>query len=62
MADIIKMADELGEFIYLEDGFLYYDPKSSGAISAHQLRTIADELDRRNKNWSDQIDEYFRNR
>lgn len=57
---IIQVAEERGEFLYLEDGYLYYAPNGSGAISAHDLRTLADELDRRNKKWSDEIDEYFR--
>lgn len=60
MGDIIKKIDERGEFVYLEDGFLYYAPEGKGCISAHELRTIADELDKRNKAWEEQIDEYFR--
>lgn len=62
MKDIIKMADERGEFVYLEDGFLYYAPEATGGcIAAHELRALADELDRRNKTWEDQVNEYFRN-
>ena len=61
MNRIIQVADERGEFVYLEDGFLYYEPKGAGVISAHHLRTLADELDKRNKKWSEEIDEYFRN-
>ena len=60
MNRIIQVAEERGEFIYLEDGYLYYAPDGIGAISAQQLRILADELDRRNKNWDDQINEYFR--
>ena len=60
MGDIIKKIDKRGEFVYLEDGFLYYAPEGKGCISAHELRTIADELDKRNKAWEKQIDEYFR--
>ena len=60
MGDIIKMIDKRGEFVYLEDGFLYYAPEGKGCISAHELRTIANELDKRNKAWEEQIDEYFR--
>ncbi len=62
MSRIIQVADERGEFVYLEDGFLYYEPKGAGVLTAHELRTIADELDRRNKDWDDQINEYFSNR
>lgn len=57
---IIEIADKRGEFVYLEDGFLYYAPEGNGGcISAHELRTIADELDKRNKTWNDSINDYF---
>ena len=56
---VIKMADERGEFQYLEDGFLYYWPSGGGAISAEQLRTLADELDRRNAKWAADIEAHF---
>lgn len=59
---IIELADERGEFVYLEDGFLYYEPKGAGVISAHDLRQLADELDKRNKKWEEEINEYFRTR
>lgn len=49
------------EFVCLEDGFLYYWPSGSGAIAPHELRIIADELDRLNKTWSDIIKEEFKN-
>lgn len=62
MSRIVQIADERGEFVYLEDGFLYYAPEATGGcIAAHELRALADELDRRNKAWEDQINEYFRN-
>lgn len=60
MTRIIQIADERGEFVYLEDGFLYYEPKGAGVISSHDLRQLADELDKRNKKWKEDIDEYFR--
>jgi hypothetical protein len=60
MSDIIKIAEASGEFVYLEDGFLYYEPKGAGVISAHHLRALADELDKRNKKWNEEMDEYFR--
>jgi hypothetical protein len=56
---IIAMCDDRNEFMQLDDGCVYYWPNSHGAISATELRIIADELDRRNKEWSDQVDEYF---
>lgn len=59
MKSIIKIADERNEFVYLEDGFLYYWPSHGGAIPAYQLRQLADELDKRNKDWQEQMDNYF---
>lgn len=59
---LLSHAEERGEFDYLEDGFVYYFPAGGGAISAHHLRWIADELDSRNEDWQRQIDEYFTER
>ena len=39
-----------------EDGYYYwYPPKEAGILGAHHLRWIADELDRRNKEWDEVI-------
>lgn len=36
----------------LEDGYVYWGSNgTSGALSAWQLRALADELDKRNKEW-----------
>lgn len=52
-----KIKDKL---ITLDDGYLYFWPvKNEGAYSAHDLREIADELDRRNEPWDKQVNEYF---
>jgi len=60
MNRIIQKIDEAGEWLTLDDGFLYFDPRPAcGALSAANLREIADELDRRNAEWAKQIDEYF---
>lgn len=40
------------------DGFYYYFPENGGFITSHGLRIIADELDRRNKDWDDEITKY----
>jgi len=57
---LIRKMDEAKEIDYLEDGFLYYFPVGhSGAMTAHDLRVIADELDRRNKPWEDQIEKDY---
>lgn len=60
MSDIIKKVDEDGDFVQLEDGFVYYWPSGNkGCISAHDLRLIANELDKRNAIQETRIDEYF---
>ncbi len=56
MTDIIKMADERGEFVTDVDGFVYYWPNGcNGHFNSHILRELADELDRRNAAWEAQI-------
>lgn len=53
---LITLAEERGEFLQLEDGYLYYAPSlGNGALSPWMLRAIADELDRRNAPWDEQI-------
>jgi hypothetical protein len=53
---LIADAEERNEFVALECGRVHWCPQSAGAISSHQLRWIADELDRRNAEWSpDQV-------
>ena len=52
---IIASCDEHGDICPLEDGFQYYWT-NRGALTADNLRTIADELDRRNKDWQDLIE------
>jgi len=47
------------EIVTLEDGFKYYWPAGSGALSAHNLREMADYLDELNKDWDTQLNEYF---
>lgn len=59
MSDIVKMADKKKEFIVLEDGFWYYWPSRDGAISAEQLREIAEALDHRNKDWREKMEAFF---
>ncbi len=61
MSDLINKVKALNEFITLDDGFVYYWPAghAGGALSSHQLREIADELDRRNAPWQADINKYF---
>lgn len=60
LSRIVEVADKENEFVTLEDGFVYYWPKLlDGCLAAHELRELADELDKRNKEWNDNINEYF---
>jgi hypothetical protein len=57
---LIDLVDERKEFVLDVDGFLYYWPSPNlGHLSSCQLRWIADELDKRNKPWQDQIEKDF---
>lgn len=62
--DVLTHVQERGEFVMLEDGYMYYGPKydahqhpdgswsgGGGVLAAHELRAIADELDKRNAAW-----------
>lgn len=53
---LIELVDEAGDFVALEDGYIYFWEPHRGCLSAEQLREIADELDRRNKAWNDQVE------
>lgn len=55
MKTVVQMAEERGELFADVDGFVYYWPKTGGSLSAHHLRQLADELDRRNAEWEAQI-------
>lgn len=55
IARIIESCDKLKEITPLEDGFLYFWVKDRGAMSAWDLRIIADELDKRNEPWWEEI-------
>lgn len=55
-----NIKEKMNEFVTLDDGFVYYWPATGcGALSAYQLREIADELDRRNAPWQADINKYF---
>lgn len=54
VAVVIRKANEHGDFVELEDGYVHYWPTndaSRGALPAWALRELADELDRRNAAW-----------
>lgn len=54
---IIETHERDGDFVMLEDGFVYF--WAGGAINSSALRILADELDRRNEAWNQQILAYF---
>lgn len=58
-ADLIESCDDRGDIVSLDDGFKYYWVSNRGALSAESLRVIADELDRRNADWKQSIEEHF---
>ncbi|MAT51434.1 MAG: hypothetical protein CMK32_09660 [Porticoccaceae bacterium] len=61
-ARIIEMCDKYDEIGPLDDGYQHFWIKDRGAMSAADLRVIADELDRRNKAWDDQITAFHKER
>lgn len=47
-------------FVTVDDGFVAFWPEPNrGFLSAHDLRAIADELDRRNAPWAAEVGAYF---
>ena len=56
-----RILEVVQDDLYQEiDGFYYYNtPK--GCLAASALRIIADELDKRNKDWNEIIDQYHKN-
>lgn len=48
---------ERGEFVTLEDGYVYYWPIAAGALSANELRIISYILDDKNEKWNVQVKE-----
>lgn len=54
-----KFIEIIDKDIYVEcDGYAVFNT-SGGYLYAYQLRLIADELDKRNKEWDDTINAYF---
>lgn len=57
---IIELATKNDEFVTLDDGYKYWWPdKLNGCVSAYQLRELADELDKLNEPWQQEIENYF---
>jgi hypothetical protein len=57
----MKMSHDRRDFTALEDGFYRYWPKrdSLGAIAAHELRWLADELDKMNAPLEEELNNFF---
>jgi hypothetical protein len=57
----VGVAQSRNEFVTDVDGFVYYWPSATvgGHLSAFQLRAIANELDKRNKDLEENINKYF---
>jgi hypothetical protein len=54
IAKIIATTDSRGDFSPSDDGYMYYWSKH-GALSAWELRVLADELDKRNTAWDAEV-------
>lgn len=44
-----------GKIQPLEDGYMYFCIKGQGVYSAHNLRIIADEIERQNEAWDEEV-------
>lgn len=55
--NLIKSVSERGDFVAAEDGYIYFAPKGGHMLAPHQLRWIADELDKRNRDWDQKVNE-----
>ncbi len=58
--NVLNPSDYLvGELIMDVDGYFYFWPSNDGCWSSHIMRSIANKLDDINKQWNDNITEYF---
>lgn len=56
---IIEKAKAENDIIMGVDGFYVYWPHRTGAYTAYDLRMLADELDRLNEPYQNDLDAYF---
>lgn len=56
--ELISLLDNRQEFVTGDDGFVIFWPMDcrTGGYTASVLRTIADELDKRNADWARQVE------
>lgn len=60
-ARVLEVCAERNYLITGDDGFhLYWPDNQQGGWSCEDLRIIADEMERRDKPWADEIDAYFK--
>jgi len=52
---LISNCDKHNDIGPQEDGFQYFWARGRGALSAADLRIIADELDKRNADWATKV-------
>ena len=56
--NIIRKLDERNDIIMADDGYYVFWPvRNHGYITANTLRIIADELDKRNEDWDNIIND-----
>lgn len=54
-ARLLQLATQRREFVTFEDGYVYYCPSEARGLSTWMLRALADELDRRNREWDERV-------
>lgn len=53
---LIPLLDERGDLLTSDDGYVIFWPtENHGAFTASDLRLIADEIDKRNKDWDETV-------
>ncbi len=57
---LVALAQEKGDFVTGDDGFVFFWPTGCRCgLAEWELRVLANELERRNADWSAKMDEYF---
>lgn len=56
MSDTVRLAHYREQFYREVDGYIVWEPvHGKGYLNSHNLRELADELDRLNKEWEEQV-------
>ena len=56
---ILERANTEGDIVRGDDGYYVYWPRRTGAYPSYHLRALADELDRLNEPYQNDLDAYF---